>query len=106
MKQLTHYETALHHASIDTSRLMSAHLRSETAASGWPHEVTRHMGIHYNGEEFKVHNHPGHTDDVHRLEYGYPGSQPTAAIRRFGNRTHEAETFLTKRLFHYLGREI
>jgi hypothetical protein len=38
------------------------------------------------------------------LEYGTPGQQPTAAIRRFNNRQEEAEKFLVGRAFQHAGR--
>ena len=103
MSHVAHVEQALHKASVDTSRLMSAHLRSETQASGWPHEVTRHLHVSYNGDSFNVHAHKTHADEVHKLEYGTPDTQPTAAIRRFANRTSEANKFLLARFNQHMG---
>ena len=106
MSKLQHAHHALHQAALDTTRFMGAHLRSETRAAGWPHEVTRRMRVSYNGSEFNVHSHPGHEAEVANLEYGTPNTQPTAAIRRFANRTGEAEAFLTGRMFQHLGQSL
>ena len=103
MNSFQHIDRALTSASIDTSRFLTARLRSETRASGWPDEVTRHMSVHFDGD-FHVHSHPSHKDQVHNLEYGTPDTQPTAAIRRFANRTHEAEKFLVGRMHKMVGK--
>ena len=106
MSKLKHIHSALHQASLDTTRVLGAHLRSETRASGWPHEITRRMRVSYDGDSFHVHSHPGHSAQVADLEYGTPSTQPTAAIRRFSNRTHEAESFLTGRMHQLLGKSL
>lgn len=89
---------AIHRAAVDTTRLLSSHLRKQARASAWPEHIIRHMRVSYNGEEFNLHVHPEHHADAHVLEYGAPGFSPTAAVRRFGNRTKEAEQFFVKRL--------
>ena len=102
MKQ-THIHSAVKQASHDTSRFMSAHLRAEARNSGWPEHIARTMHVSYGDKGFTTHTHPDHRAAVLDLEYGTPGTQPTAAIRRFGNRTREAERFFTKRLGQYMG---
>jgi hypothetical protein len=94
---------SLHKASVETTRFMSAHLRSETRASGWPEHIVRGMHVTYDAGNFAVHSHPDHRDEVLNLEYGTPGTQPTAAIRRHANRTSEAEKFLLGRTAKHLG---
>lgn len=94
---------SLHKASIETSRLMSAKLRSEAMASGWPTNIARGMHVQYNDGEFHVHAHPSHKQQVFDLEYGTPSTPPSAAIRRFTNRQGEAEHFLLKRTYTHLG---
>ena len=102
MNYLKKVSAALHTASIDTSRLMSAKLRSEARASGWPDDVTRGLHVRYEDGKFNVYSHPEHRDQVLNLEYGVPGTQPTAAIRRFNNRQHESEKFLINHVRHQL----
>ena len=102
MKYIQKIKTSLDKASLDTTRLMSAHLRSETRASGWPERVVRGMHVTYGDGKFAVRSHPDHKDEVLNLEYGTPDTQPTAAIRRFNNRQYESEKFLVKRTMHHM----
>ena len=102
MTYLKAAKQSLHKASLETTRFMSAHLRAETRASGWPEHIVRGMHVTYDDGKFSVHSHPDHKDEVLNLEYGTPGTQPTAAIRRHANRTSEAEKFLLNRTSHHL----
>ena len=100
-----HYNSAIHKASLDTTRLMSAHLRTEAQNSGWPDPVVRNLHVRYSDGEFNVYGHKNHTKDIQNLEYGTPSSHPTAALRRFANRTTQAETFFVSRLSQHLGEQ-
>ena len=102
MSYLDQVKKSLHKSSIDTSRLMSAKLRSEAMASGWPSHIARGMHVKYNDGEFTVHSHPDHRDHVLDLEYGTPSTSPTAAIRRFNNRQNEAAKFLVHNAYKHL----
>ena len=82
---------------------MGAHLRIEARKSGWPEEVIRHLSVQHKDGSFNVHAHESHKNQVLNLEYGTPSTQPTAAIRRFGNRTASAESFLVRRTMRHLG---
>ena len=81
---------------------MSAKLRSEARASGWPDHVIRHMSVMYNDGTFTIHSHDDHRDTALDWEYGTPNRQPTAAIRRFANRQGEAERFLLNRAMRHV----
>jgi len=89
---------AIHKASQETSRLMSAHLRSEAHASNWPIHIVRGMGVTYSKSGFESHVSEEHHAEALNYEYGTPNTQPTAAVRRSGNRTAEAENFFISRL--------
>ena len=102
MKYLEQVKKSLHTASHDTSRLMSAKLRTEALASGWPAHIARSLHVRYNEGNFTVHTHPTYKDHVLDLEYGTPSTSPTAAIRRFKNRQYEAEKFLVKNAHRHL----
>jgi len=83
---------------------MSAQLRAEARASGWPHNIVRGLHVRYSPTGgFTTHVHPAHFDEAQDLEFGTPGTRPTYAIRRFSNRMSEAEEFLTGRLLAHLG---
>jgi len=100
---LSQIKSSLNKATIETTRLMSAHLRIEARKSGWPAEIVRHLSVRHNDGTFTVHSHEAHRNQVLNLEYGTPSTQPTAAIRRFGNRTAGAESFLVRRTMRHLG---
>ena len=98
------HHISVHHAARDTSRYMSAQLRAEARASGWPHNIVRGLHVRYTPNDgFTAHVHPDHFDEAQDLEYGTPGTRPTYAIRRFSNRLSESEEFLTERIFAHLG---
>jgi len=103
MKEIDSFHSALEKASHETSRVMSHHLKAEAHASGWPSHVVNKMHVKYGDEGFQAHVHDAHKDIAHDYEYGTPDSQPTAAVRRFANRTQEAEKFLLGRIHHHLG---
>lgn len=103
MTYLKAAKESLHKASVETTRFMSAHLRSEARASGWPDHVVRGMHVTYDDGNFAVHSHPDHKAEILNLEYGTPDTQPTAAIRRYANRTAEAQKFLLGRAAKHLG---
>ena len=104
MKEIKAFKDALHHASNETAHYMTAHLRSEAHASGWPSHIIRNMHVSHEAGSFDVHVHDDHKNHAHELEYGTPDSRPTAAVRRFSNRTTEAEKFLVGRMSQMLGK--
>ena len=106
MTNLNHARASLHKAGVETSRLMSAKLRSEARASGWPNHIIRHLGVAHSDGAFTVHSHEDHRSAVMDLEYGTTTQRPTAAIRRFGNRQAEAERFLMSRTLHHMGGQL
>lgn len=99
------YANAVKKASVDTSRLLSAQMRSEARASGWPNDVVSSLSVSYSKDSFNVNVHKRHYEKVMDLEYGTPETQPTAAIRRTMNRTQSAQTFFVGRLSRLLGDE-
>ena len=98
MREIHAFTSAIHKASHETTAYMTTQLRREAAASGWPSHVVHNMGVTYGKQGFESHVHDKHSDEAKDLEYGTTSSRPTAAVRRFSNRTHEAQTFLEGRL--------
>ena len=94
--------SALNKASQETTRLLSAHLRTEARKSGWSDDIVRSMHVTYDKDGFKTHVSKAHHDRALDFEYGTTDSQPTAAVRRFNNRTAEAQHFLVNRLYKHL----
>ena len=103
MKYLRRLKSSINKASNETTRFMSAHLRSEARASGWPEHIVSGLHVRHDKGSFTVHSHPEHHQDVMNLEYGTSSTRPNAAIRRFNNRQQEAEKFLMKRAMHHAG---
>lgn len=102
MKQ-ENVHNAIHKTSLETSRFVSAHLRSEAHASNWPAHVINGLHATYNKDEgFKANVHSSHHAEALEHEYGNTSRQPSAAVRRVSNRTGEAETFFAGRLFRHL----
>jgi hypothetical protein len=105
MKQ-SHVHSAIKSASIETTRLMSARLRSEARASGWPEHVVRSLHVSHGEDGFAAHVNERHHAETLDHEYGTPSTQPSPAIRRSTARTSEAESFLIGRLFKHIEREL
>lgn len=97
------FNHAVKSASHETTRLMSAHLRSEAQASGWPSHVSRTLRVTHSKDGFQSHVSEKHHAEALNLEYGTPSTQPTAAVRRFNNRQAEAEHFFVNRLEQHFG---
>ena len=100
---LSKVKESLHKAAIETTRFMSAQLRAEARASGWPSHIVRNLHVTHSDGAFSVHTSKTHRAEAMNLEYGTPSTQPTAAIRRFSNRTAEAEKFLLGRTIKHFG---
>lgn len=96
-------KSAIHKASIETSRFLGAHYRQEARKSGWPEELVRSLSVSYTPKGFTVRA-PEHLHDkIYDHEYGTPAMSPTAAMHRAGNRTTRAEKFFVDRLNDHLG---
>jgi hypothetical protein len=93
---------AFHKANKETSHLLSAGLRDEARASDWPTHIINGMHVSYADGKFKMNVADHHRAEAHNIEYGTPSTQPNAAMRRFANRTAEAEQFMAKRFMTHL----
>jgi hypothetical protein len=93
---------AIHKASLETSRIASAHLKAEAINSGWPKHLAHSLHVSYEDNEFGVHTHENHVAESLDHEYGTPSRQPNPAIRRSANRTAPSENFFVNRLFNHL----
>ena len=102
---MTYFKKAresLNKASMETTRYMGAHLRSEARASGWPDNIVRNLHVRHSDGAFTIHGNPTHKTEILNLEYGTPDTQPTAAMRRFNNRQQEAEKFMLARTMQHM----
>ena len=94
------YDNAVKRATRESTRYMSALMRTEARASGWPDKVVRSITV---DDSFNVNVGKAHHALAMDLEYGTPNTQPTAALRRMGNRTTEVEQFFVRRLSAFAG---
>ncbi len=102
MTYLKKARESLNKASVETTRFMGAHLRSEARASGWPEKIVRNLHVRHSDGAFTIHGNPTHKTEILNLEYGTPDTQPTAAMRRFNNRQQEAEKFMLARTMQHM----
>ncbi len=102
MTYLKKARESLNRASVETTRFMGAHLRSEARASGWPEKIVRNLHVRYSDGAFTIHGNPDHKTEILNLEYGTPSNQPTAAMRRFNNRQQESEKFMLARTMQHM----
>ena len=102
MTYLKKAKESLTRASMETTRFMGAHLRSEVRASGWPDNVVKNLHVRHSNGAFTIHGDPKQKAEILNLEYGTPDTQPTAAMRRFNNRQQDAEKFLMARAMRHL----
>ena len=94
------YDNAVKRATRESTRYMSALMRTEARASGWPDKVVRSITV---DDSFNVNVGKEHHSLAMNLEYGTPDTQPTAALRRMSNRTTEVEHFFVRRLSAFAG---
>ena len=102
MTYLKKARESLNRASVETTRFMGAHLRSEARASGWPEKIVRNLHVRHSDGAFTIHGNPTHQTEILNLEYGTPDTHPTAAMRRFNNRQQEAEKFMLARTMQHM----
>lgn len=103
MISLAHVQGAVAKASRDTTHYMTAQLRTEAANSNWPSHIVQSLHVTHDGEGFHTNVHPDHLAEAQDLEYGRPGTPPTAVIRRTNNRSQESAAFLLGRFAQHLG---
>lgn len=98
-------QRAVKRASIDTSRHLSAALRKEARASGWPRHIVNSLRMSHGRDGFDVHVHDAYQSEAMDHEFGTTEQQPNPAIRRVLNRTLPSESFFLSRAAKHLGIE-
>ena len=61
-------------ASRETTRLLSAHLRTEARKSGWSEDVVSSMNVTYGKDGFTSNVSKKHFDKARDFEYGTPNT--------------------------------
>ncbi len=83
--------------------MMTAELHKECLASDWPPALVKRLKVKFSEGKLVIDIPPSLKKQVDALEYGTPSVQLTAALRRYGNRTDNAESFILKRANQLLG---
>lgn len=93
-------------AALDTAQFVTNSVRSSAQEHGWDAEVTSNTNILFNGEKFNVEVHPDHYDQAMNLEYGTELIRPTAVLRKYDNKSEEAEDFFVEALYKAVGMRL
>lgn len=93
-------------AAVTTATYMTADVRHSAMKQGWDIETASNTNIMYDGTEVKVHIDAGFESQAMDLEYGTESSRPTAVLRKYGNRTQDAEKVFLSALSKGLGMKL
>jgi len=103
VKQLSQIQKALHKATQETTHYMTAHVQEEARTAGWPDHLVNNLRVTHDNDGFNTVVDESLHSEALDWEYGTPGRQPTAAIRRVNNQMGQANEFLLGRLSEHVG---
>ena len=78
-------------ASKDAAQAATHSFRAHALAHGWDKDVVAHTHVAYEDGKFGVKIHSDYEDRAHVHEYGDENTPPTAAIRKFFNRSENTQ---------------
>ncbi len=81
------FENRLHNASRNAAQALTRDLRNYLVSLGWPPQAASAVSIDYEMNDFKIDISGQYADDAKLFEYGSQVVRPTAAIRKFFNRS-------------------
>jgi hypothetical protein len=87
----------------DATKVATHSFRKHALQHGWDSDVVAHTHVKYENGKFGVHTHPDYQDRAFVHEYGTENVPPTAAIRKFFNRSENTEMPLREALNHHAG---
>jgi hypothetical protein len=96
------WKIALKAAGAETAQLMTSQLREEMLSSGWDSRLVAKIRVRFFNNKFEVKIPSKMKNMVSTLEYGSSDTPPSAVLRKFANRTQEAEKFLSQRAVAYM----
>lgn len=99
---MTNSSKSFKRAIFSAARELTHGLRKSALENGWPTEAVRGIGIHHDGEHFKVHTSSAVEDLVWKHEYGDEKSHPTGVIRKYLNDTALLSEVMYR---HYVGQD-
>ena len=98
----TDWKTALKAAGSETAQFMTTQIREDLLAEGLDARMVAKVRYRFFNNKFEI-KMPKKVDKaVKELEFGSSTKPPSAVLRKFANRTQEAEKFLSQRAVAYM----
>jgi hypothetical protein len=95
---MKHIIDAIHSAAADTAEYITHDLRQTARKSGWGKDVVNNTHVHYGEKGFVAKVGGEHRDAAFVHEYGDEDHPPTAVLRRYANKSPNAEAAFIKNL--------
>ena len=96
------WKTALKAAGAETAQFMTSQIREDLLAEGLDSRMVAKVRYRFFNNKFEI-KMPKKVDKaVKELEFGSSTKPPSAVLRKFENRTQEAEKFLSQRAVAYM----
>lgn len=96
------WKTALKAAGSETAQFMTSQIREDLLSEGLSSRMVARVNFRFVNNKFELKMPPKVDKAVKDLEYGSSTKPPSAVLRKFANRTQEAEKFLSQRAVAYM----
>lgn len=93
-------------AAADTARFITSDLRNHAESSGWDTDTAASMQVMFDGKGYKVEVAADFQNQAMTLEYGSEQQRPTGAVRKYANRTAQAEKVFISSLEKKIGMKL
>jgi hypothetical protein len=96
------WKTALKAAGTETAQFMTSQVREDLLAEGLDSRMVAKVRDSFLNNKFELKMPPKVDKAIKELEFGSSTKPPSAVLRKFANRTQEAEKFLSQRAVAYM----
>jgi hypothetical protein len=96
------WKTSLKAAGAETAQFMTSQVREDLLAEGLDSRMVAKVRYRFLNNKFELIMPQKVKKAVSDLEYGSSSTPPSAVLRKFANRTQEAEKFLSQRAVAYM----
>lgn len=96
------WKTALKAAGTETAQFMTSQVREDLLSEGLDSRMVKRVHFRFAGNKFELKMPDKVKKAVDTLEYGSSNTPPSAVLRKFANRTQEAEKLFTQRVAAYM----
>jgi hypothetical protein len=87
----TLFEPKVKAAAKSAAQILTKDLRQYLISLGWPPQAASAVSLHYKLSSFEVEISGQYADDARLFEYGSQAMRPTAAIRKYFNRSERLQ---------------